>query len=81
VSAAQTVVSVAKQYSTYEEALAALKEISCFFLPPPIDLGCAAIVAEQEAGVFILAQASQVLFQAGFCVTWGACNLEVTTSI
>ncbi|KYR00914.1 hypothetical protein DLAC_02979 [Tieghemostelium lacteum] len=67
---------ITQTFETYEEAKEALEEISCFFLPPPIDLGCALLVAAQ-AGVYAIAgQVAEVLLEKDFCIEWGSCNIS-----
>eukprot|EP00930_Biecheleria_cincta_P102953 TRINITY_DN9481_c0_g1_i1.p1 TRINITY_DN9481_c0_g1~~TRINITY_DN9481_c0_g1_i1.p1 ORF type:complete len:422 (+),score=64.42 TRINITY_DN9481_c0_g1_i1:112-1377(+) len=71
---AKLALQIAKRYSTYEDALDALKGLTCFFLPPPVDLGCAAAVTTDAVGAFIISQVSDSLQAADFCIAWGACK-------
>lgn len=73
VEAAKTLTEITKKYATYKEAEEALKAVSCFFLPGPAGIGCAAIIATESLGVFIVSQVSEKLLTAGFCVAWGLC--------
>jgi len=73
VEAAQVAVKISKKYSSYAEAEAALAELSCFFLPGPAGIGCAAIIATEGLAVWIVSQVAEKLLNAGFCIEWGLC--------
>lgn len=68
------------RYQTYAAAQKALEAITCFFLPPPADLGCAAMITE-ETGVeglviFLVSQVDAQLLDQAFCVEFGACTAD-----
>ena len=73
VSTAKLAFEVGKTYETLAEAQAALETISCFFLPPPLDIGCALLISQEGALFFVADQITEALLQAGFCDAWGAC--------
>jgi len=74
VSAAHTAAEIAHSYSTYEEALAALESVSCFFLPFPLNVGCAVMISGEGGAYVIVSQFTEELINEGFCEAWGACG-------
>jgi hypothetical protein len=77
-SAAHTAAEIAHTYSTEEEALAALETVSCFFLPFPLNVGCAVVIAGEGGVYVILSQMTEELLNEGFCEAWGACPSTAT---
>eukprot|EP00930_Biecheleria_cincta_P005612 TRINITY_DN106541_c0_g1_i1.p1 TRINITY_DN106541_c0_g1~~TRINITY_DN106541_c0_g1_i1.p1 ORF type:complete len:474 (+),score=41.91 TRINITY_DN106541_c0_g1_i1:59-1480(+) len=76
VETAKTLTEIAKKYKTIEEAQEALKTISCFFLPGPAAIGCAAIITTETLGVFIVSQVTDKLLTEGFCHSMGYCSAD-----
>jgi len=72
VSAANNAVSISKPYSTYQDAQAALKTSTCFYIPFPLDIGCAAVIVGAEDGFAIINQITEpILSVDNFCQYWG----------
>lgn len=64
-----------KSFPTYEDALAVVQEISCFFLPPPDNIGCElAIITEGDSGYVLIAQYTEDLLHENSCTLFGACT-------
>lgn len=76
VEAAKTLTEIAKKYKTVEEAKEALQAVSCFFLPGPLGIGCAAMVTAEALGAFIVSQVAEKLLTESFCEVWKLCPGE-----